>query len=522
MTATTRSKRTSRRAYVVHKPRGIIHPRVQEVGAEHFGIVAVDCAKHRSKWMLADFLGKVLVEPTTVEHTQAGFRLALTTLSHAVERAGLKDVLVAVERTGDYHLAVKRAFAAAGYEVRVVHPSATHRHRLASDPGNKTDDTDLAAIHRATVTGFGLLEESLDANSRALRLLVRHRRSLVRKCSSLCCQMREHLHAAMPGYAECFDDLWEHTLALPLAQAAPSAETIQALGLEGLSALVRQLQLRMHQPTLARILAWAETAAAPSEDGVWHTRFWIDWEEDRRAKRQKIQAFEREIASGLVRTPYVLLLAIPGVNVVSAAEFAGEMGPISHYANGNCITGRAGLFPARYQSDEVDRASGPLVRSRNKRLRTAIMQIADNLVKTNGYFQGRALLWKDQKTDARLIRVRVAKRFCRIAYAMVSTRRIGPHPCCRQPDYILDKLCTFHRQHHTLAEPLLADLQAAIDQLPKRSYAHEAQPLAQQLERIQASRRRGPHLLGEILPVVLARLLAPQVQSKASEERASN
>ena len=55
--------------------------------------------------------------------------------------------------------------------------------------------------------------------------------------------------------------------------------------------------------------------------------------------------------------------------MVSAADFAGEMGPIEHYANAKCITGRAGLRPSRYQSDQVDKANGPLVRVANRSLR---------------------------------------------------------------------------------------------------------------------------------------------------------
>src|SRR5262245_2160814 len=57
-----------RRVDSVHKPRGILHPRVQDVGPEHLGIVAVDGAKDRSKWMLTDSFGKILVPPTIVEH----------------------------------------------------------------------------------------------------------------------------------------------------------------------------------------------------------------------------------------------------------------------------------------------------------------------------------------------------------------------------------------------------------------------------------------------------------------------
>ena len=85
-------------------------------------------------------------------------------------------------------------------------------------------------------------------------------------------------------------------------------------------------------------------------------------DDDRTMKAREIINIERDLASLLACTPYVLLLSMPGINVVSAAEFAGEMGPIAHYANSRAITGRAGLFPSRYQSDRVDRSDGPLVR----------------------------------------------------------------------------------------------------------------------------------------------------------------
>ena len=68
------ASRKPARAQVIHKPLGTIHPRVQAVGPEHFGIVSVDCAKARSKWMLADFYGRVLVPPTVVEHTRRASR----------------------------------------------------------------------------------------------------------------------------------------------------------------------------------------------------------------------------------------------------------------------------------------------------------------------------------------------------------------------------------------------------------------------------------------------------------------
>src|SRR5262249_38648765 len=126
MLATRRcNRRSSRRPEVLQKPRGVIHPRVQKVGPEHFGIVSVDCAKARSKWMLCDFYGNVLLAPTMVEHNRPALTAATAQLRQEMARHDLQDAIVAIERTGRYHHPTQRAFAAAGFEVRIVHPFAT-------------------------------------------------------------------------------------------------------------------------------------------------------------------------------------------------------------------------------------------------------------------------------------------------------------------------------------------------------------------------------------------------------------
>ena len=70
--------------------------------------------------------------------------------------------IVVIERTGRYHRPIQRTFAKAGFEVRIIHPLTTKQHRQPANPGNKTDDTDLAAMQRAAVNGFGLLEPPAD------------------------------------------------------------------------------------------------------------------------------------------------------------------------------------------------------------------------------------------------------------------------------------------------------------------------------------------------------------------------
>jgi hypothetical protein len=194
------------------------------------------------------------------------------------------------------------------------------------------------------------------------------------------------------------------------------------------------------------------------------------------------------------------------------------MGPIQFYTHARAITGRAGLFPSRYQSDEVDRPDGKLVRCANRRLRNAIMIIADNLIECNDHFRVLATQWQLEGKDPRAIRVRVAGRFCRIAYHMVAGRATYRHPSCQQRDYVLRKLITFCIEHDIVITRIMKHLEAAVAQLPDVEHGEEGAALAIELDQLQKKRGSGPRSLAEILPAVLAKLGVQLVTSIKSGE----
>jgi transposase len=506
----------TRKPFVLQKPNGQLVPRVQRVGPEHFGIVAIDCAKARSRYLLADFYGRTLLEPTTLPHSRGDFQAAIDRIRQAQQQHDLQDLVVAIERTGEYHRPVQQAFRQAGFDTRLVHPFTSKQYRQPADPGHKTDDTDLAAIWRAATHGFGLLEPTWPDDYAALQLLRRHRRDLVDKAAILQCQIREVLHAAMPGYAECFCHLWDDSPApLLFARHTTSAAAVRQAGRPGLQRIAEQAGLHCRQATFDKLLAWAEQAPPDAGHTDDRRRILVSLDDDRLAKGREILGLERQLAHLVVATPYVLLLAIPGINVVTIADLSGELGPMALYRDANAIPGRAGLMPTRYQSDQVDYANGPLRRRGNRRLRAVLMQTADNLVQCNHYFRARAAQWARAGKDPRWVRVKVAKIFSRLAYAWVAGRQWFPHPCCQQRHYVIGKLLAFHSEHGTDLTALRQDLEAAADQVPATQRAAEAEPLQQQLDALAG--RRGPRPLAEIIPLVLARLAGRVVQSTPGE-----
>lgn len=487
----------------IGKPGGLIQTRVQAVGPEHFGIVAVDCAKRRSKWMLCNFYGKVLIEPTTVEHTAGSLRAMTQRVNQTCRDEGLTDTLVAVEMTGIYHKPVQRAFRQAKFDTRIVHPFASNHYRQPLHPDSKTDDHDLEAIFHAAVKGYGLATLPVGEVYQSLQATSRHRHNLVKQRARLMVQIRRLLHQTMPGFADLFDDdkLFRKSIALPVALSFPSASAIQSAGVEGIACRLRAAKVRFQTRTIERIVTWAPTAAEPSPLAELHTQQWRQLNEVRRLFDGQIVAAEQEMAGFLVKTPYILLLSVTGINVVSAARLAGEAGPIEHYASARAINGRAGLYPSRYQSDEVDHADGQLVRQCNRKLRGAAMLVAENLIKCHPYYRGLSALWSLQKVDPRDRRCRVANRAMRMVYQLVAGRQVWRGKNVDR-EYLLAKLQEFHRVHKTPITQSIRDLHEAFAWLPKSTYADEAKPLAAMTRK----KRRGPTAVGELLMPLLIRL----------------
>jgi hypothetical protein len=90
-----------------------------------------------------------------------------------------------------------------------------------------------------------LIESPLDDSYRRLRLLVRHRRDLVRKCASIQCQIRAHLELMLPGFAALFDDrFWIFPLPMTIARHVTTPSELLARGVAGLQTLLHEVEIR--------------------------------------------------------------------------------------------------------------------------------------------------------------------------------------------------------------------------------------------------------------------------------------
>ena len=157
-------------------------------------------------------------------------------------------------------------------------------------------------------------------------------------------QDRDHLNVFMPGFDGCFADPFQGGMARPSPAAWGRLGRSARRGSRGSNGpcATPAFGSRAARSTGSRP---GPNAHRPLGDASIHQRIAMALEDDRQRKIQEIAVLESDLAELLARTPYILLLSVPGVNVASAAEFAGEMGPIGNYASSRSITRRAGWSP---------------------------------------------------------------------------------------------------------------------------------------------------------------------------------
>ena len=132
---------------------GQLAQRISAVGPTRFGIVTVDCAKHRSVLKMRNALGLELIAATIFSHTHDGVQQAVNAVLHTKSTHDLGDLIVAVEQTSHFHLPIVQAFQSAALDTRIIHPRISQHFRRKLHHGQKTDDHDLTGEDRPLADG---------------------------------------------------------------------------------------------------------------------------------------------------------------------------------------------------------------------------------------------------------------------------------------------------------------------------------------------------------------------------------
>src|SRR5690606_10000714 len=125
-------------------------------------------------------------------------------------------------------------------------------------------------------------------------------------------------------YALLFTNLLDNALAMKVANQTGSPQAVIDLGADGLILMLRSNEIRFQKRAVEKVVAWAQQAvqAESLDEARLHHAIWTDLYQLYENLQSKISKLEQQIAGNLAATPYIRLLTIPGINVVSAADLA--------------------------------------------------------------------------------------------------------------------------------------------------------------------------------------------------------
>ncbi len=312
-------------------------------------IVGIDIAKQSHQAVIIDERGVALCKSFNFANSNAGVKK----LTDAIARVATDpaEVIVGMEATGHYWLALYSALLPLGFTLHVINPIQTDAMRRATTiRKSKTDIIDCELVAQTIRFGQFSVTHVADEDMIALRQLTRFHFSLVDSVSEVKLQVIALLDQVFPEYQALFSDTFGKTsVELLLAHTTP--EDILALDTDSLV----EILARCSRGRLGLAKAEQIQSAAAHSFGVKFGKEAFVFQI--RSLLAQIQLVENQLGqlAAQVAEIYasftVRLHAVPGVGPVLAAAILAEVGDVSRFGSDPArLVAYAGIDPSVKQS----------------------------------------------------------------------------------------------------------------------------------------------------------------------------
>jgi transposase len=310
-------------------------------------IVGIDIAKHTHEACVIDETGKVLGGTIRFANTGSGADRLMKHIARYNPHS--QEVVVGMEATGHYWLALNCRLLEAGFDVKVINPIQSDALRNLYIRQTKTDAIDALII--AQVIRFGEYSQTAlaEPDIQALRMLCRYRLNLVDQIADLKRRIIAIMDQLFPEYENFFSDMFGRSSKEILAKLTSPEEILQ-LPTEQLSDILR----RASRGRFADDKAAGLKALAQNSFGVKVASFAMVFQVRQQTEQiifleEQLEALDSQITSFYERFQCTLH-TIPGVGTVLGATILSEIGDISRFSSPEKLVAFAGIDPTLRQS----------------------------------------------------------------------------------------------------------------------------------------------------------------------------
>jgi len=330
----------------------------------------IDVAKRKHCAMVLDDQGQVVQGAWSINNDQQGFERLRQVLSTWPE-----SVLVGLEATGHYWLALYESLTALGYPVVVLNPLQVAAYRRSGVRKVKQDTTDAFWI-ADYIRIANLPPTSRDTPLLLqMRELTRFRWQLVEQIGNCKRRILCVLDRVFPEYETLFCNVFIKS-SRELLKEAVTADEMAQLDLSELTKLLQEAS----RGRLGSDKAQAIQQAALHSVGVGFLTDAVRVEmrcllEQIDLLDLQVDQLEQTLATLMAQIPQYIT-SIPGVGPITGAAILAEIGDIHDFESVEKLVGYAGIDPSVYQTGQFQASHAHMSKRGSPYLRHALWQAA--------------------------------------------------------------------------------------------------------------------------------------------------
>lgn len=348
-------------------------------------IIGVDIAKKLQWARFTDYRGSELSKALKFYNDKKGFDSILARIEALCKFKKLDKVIVGMEPTGHYWKPLANYLILNQITVVLVNPYHTKRAKELDDNSpTKSDRKDALTIAKLVSDGR-YYEVYMPQDIYAeLRVLSNSRISLMRRHNALKNTIMAVMDEYFPEIVSVFKNPLKGKASMQILKSCPFPALILGLGVDGVLVEIKKAVKRTVGIIKARQLVDTAKTSIGVNYGTTAAKLRLELllEEFELLTRQLAQV-EKGMEEALTETGLKeILLGIPGIGVVTAASFLGEIGDPLRFSHPRQISRMAGYNLVEDSSGK--NISGTSISKRGrKNLRNVLYQMARTMVAVN-------------------------------------------------------------------------------------------------------------------------------------------
>ena len=391
-------------------------------------IVGVDVAKKNHYARIYNSMGIDVVKPFYFHNSREGFCRLLGKISEAKEKEKAERVIIGMEPTGHYWKPLAYFLKEAGYTVVIVNPYHVKNSKEMEDNSqDKNDRKDAGLIAQLVKEGKFLhciLPEGIYAELRTLYIT---RQQEHKKLNAALCQLKAIVDEYFPELMEVFKSLLGKAAQWVL-RSCPFPKDILSLKLEELEEGLKQASNSRVGIKRAEALRQAAEKSIGVKEGLEGAKVKLQaCLEEIEFYQGQIRKTEEAMGRYLEETGLAnYLLSIPGVGVVTAAGFLGEIGDPTKYQHWRQIRKLAGYNLTAQKSGKKQKAKTTISKRGRPGLRNLLYQASLILVAKNKEFKALYhyfLKRPENPLTKKQALVAVALKLVRVMFTLITQKR---------------------------------------------------------------------------------------------------